>query len=206
MSSEQSVPDVGALIDHARTGDEAALGRLLAGYSAYLQLLGRLQLNRRLQGKIDAADVVQETFLEAARDFGQFRGRTEAELLAWLRQILAFNLANQVRRYLGTQRRDARLEQELAQDLEQSAQQWSQLLAASQSSPSKQAVRHEEAVRLADALGRLPDHYRDVVMLHSLQDLPFPEVARQMGRSVDSVEKLWVRALVQLRGLLEAPP
>src|SRR5438045_2970865 len=94
----------------ARSGSAAARGQLLELYTHYLTLLARLQIGRRLQGKVDAADLVQETFLRAHRDFAQFRGNTEAELLGWLRGILAANLAQLVRRYFGTRARDVRLE------------------------------------------------------------------------------------------------
>jgi RNA polymerase sigma-70 factor (ECF subfamily) len=161
-----------------------------------------LQIGRRLQGKVDPADLVQETFLEAHRDFAQFRGGTESELAGWLRQILATNTANQVRRYYGTQRRDVRLERELAVELDQSSRVLDHGLVASQSSPSQQAARREQAVLLADALSQLPDDYREVIILRHLEELTFPEVARRMERSVDSVEKLWARALVRLRRTL----
>ncbi len=186
----------------ARSGDGPALGRLLELYRNYLTLLAKLQVRRRLQSKVDAADLVQDTFLKAHRHFAQFRGDTEAELAAWLRQILAANVANLVRHYFGTRRRDVRLEQELANDLDQSSQAWSLGLVAHQSSPSQRAARREEAVRLADTLAQLPEDYGEVIVLRHLQGLPFAEVARQMGRSVDSVEKLWVRALARLRQLL----
>ena len=84
------------LLVQAREGSDAALGDLLQSYANYLALLARLEIGRRLQGKVDAADVVQETFLKAHRDFEQFRGTTEAEFVAWLRQILAANLAGLV--------------------------------------------------------------------------------------------------------------
>ena len=94
------------LLQLARAGRAAALGQLLEQFSPYLALLARLQIGRRLQGKADAADLVQETFLEAHRNFPRFRGRTEAEFVAWIRQILAGRLALLLRRYLGTQRCD----------------------------------------------------------------------------------------------------
>src|SRR5262249_19494528 len=97
----------------ARCGDGAALGRLLGRYRAYLTVLARLQIGRRLRGKVDASDPVQETFLKAHRHLDQFRGTTEEEWAAWLRQILAANLANLVRRYYHTRGRDVRIEQEL---------------------------------------------------------------------------------------------
>jgi RNA polymerase sigma-70 factor, ECF subfamily len=187
----------------ARSGDDLALGHLLELYRNYLSLLARLHISRRLQSKVDPADLVQETYLKAHRGFGQFRGTTEAELVAWLRQILAWNLANLIRHYLGTQGRDVRLERELADELDRSSHALNLGLAARGSSPSHRAARREEAVLLADALERLPPDYREAIILRHLEALTFPEVARRMGRTVDSVEKLWVRALARLRHLLK---
>src|SRR3954447_25708135 len=104
------------LLQEARGGDAATLGQLLELYRRYLALLARVQIGKRLQGKVDASDLVQETFLAAHRNFARFRGQTEAELVSWLRQILAANLADVFRRYLGTQGRDVRLEREIEAD------------------------------------------------------------------------------------------
>jgi RNA polymerase sigma-70 factor (ECF subfamily) len=202
-SAARSEPD--ELLKLARTGDRDALGQLLEMYGSYLALLARLEIGRRLRGKVDAADVVQETFLEAHRDFAQFRGATEADLVAWLRQILVTNLANLVRHY-GTKRRDVRLERELAVGVDQSSRVLDRGLIAMQSSPSQQAARREQSVLLANALERLPEHYRDIMILRHLEGLTFPEVARRTGRSLDSVKKLWARALAQLRDSMGASP
>lgn len=192
-----------ALLEAARTGDDRARGQLLDQYRNYLTLLARLQISRRLQSKVDPQDLVQETFLKAHRCFHQFRGGTEAEMAGWLRQILAANLANLVRHYYGTRGRDVRLECELVEELDRSSQGWNLGLAARQSSPSQRAARREEAVLLADALAELPPDYAEVIVLRQLEGLPFNEVAGRMGRSVDSVEKLWVRALARLRRQLQ---
>ncbi len=195
------------LLSLARAGDGDALGGLLELYRGYLALLARLQIGRHLQGKVDAADVVQETFLEAHKDFGQFQGHCEAELVAWLRRILATNLANVARHYLGTQRRDVRLERQLHDAMEQSSRVLDRALVAKVSSPSQQAARREQAVLLADALEQLPDDHREVIILRHLEGLTFPEVAARMGRSLDVVKKLWPRALARLRRVLgEDPP
>jgi RNA polymerase sigma-70 factor (ECF subfamily) len=183
----------------ARAGHDGALGHLLERYRAYLTLLARLQVGRRLQGKADPDDVVQETFLEAARHFPQFRGETEPELAAWLRKILAGCLAHLVRRYCGTQARDVRLERALEDDLDQSSRAIDRGLVATQSTPSQRASRREEAVLLADALAELPDDYREIIVLRHLEGLTFPQAAQRMGRSLDSVEKLWLRAVTRLR-------
>jgi RNA polymerase sigma-70 factor (ECF subfamily) len=192
------------LLQVARGGDAETLGKLLELYRRYLAVLARVQIGQRLQGKVDASDVVQETFLDAHRNFGRFRGSTEAQFVRWLRQILAAKLTDQVRRYLGAQGRDVRLERMIGDALDRSSVMLDRALAAPQSSPSQQAVRREQAVLLADALGQLTDDYREVIVLRHLEGLTFPEVARRMGRSQDSVEKLWMRALARLRGLLGA--
>lgn len=195
--------DTGRLLALARSGDRAALGQLLERYRSYLSLLARVQIGRRMQGKLDVADVIQETYLEAHRGVGQFRGSTEVQFLAWLRQILVGILANQVRRYFGTKRRDIRLERELQDGLDHSSVNLGSQLIAPQSSPSSQASRREQAVLLADAMEELPEDYREVIILRQLEGLTFPQVALRMGRTEDSVKNLWARALVRLRRLLE---
>src|SRR5947199_10526972 len=114
-------PGPESLLEEARSGDAVALGRLLEQYRHYLALLARLQIGRRLQGKVDASDLVQETFLDAHRHFPQFRGTTEGEFVSWLRQILAGRVALLVRHYHGTQRRDLNLEPQIAGELDQSS-------------------------------------------------------------------------------------
>src|SRR5262245_22923616 len=205
MSASESGP-AGELLRRGKAGCQEALGRLLIRYGNYLALLARLQVGRRLQGKVDASDLVQETFLKAHRDFACFRGASEAELLAWLRQILAATLAGSIRRYLGTQRRNLRLERQLTDEIDQSSQALGPLLASPHSTPSEQAARREQAVLLADALSKLPDHYREVIILHHLEGHSLAESARRMERSEDSVQKLWTRALIQLRQALGATP
>lgn len=190
------------LLRLVRAGDGSAAGRLLERYRGYLDLLVRVQIGRRLQGKVDSSDLVQETFLEAHGDFAGFRGTTEAELVAWLRQILARNLANQVRRYHRTQRRNVNLERDLMHELEQSSRVIDQGLVAKHSSPSQQAVRREQAVLLADALTHLPEAYRQVLVLRHLEGLTFPEVAIRMKRTVGAVKNLWARALIKINTTL----
>src|SRR5437773_4751771 len=153
------------LLRQARAGDAATLGRLLEVYRRYLALLARVQIGQRLQGKVDASDLVQETFLDAHRNFARFQGASEAQFVHWLRQILAAKLADLLRRYLGTQGRDVRLERELEAAFDRSSVLLDRGLVAAQPSPSQQAARREQSVLLADALEQLPDDYREVLML-----------------------------------------
>jgi RNA polymerase sigma-70 factor (ECF subfamily) len=198
--------DCELLLARARRGEQGALGRLLDRYRDYLTLMARVQIGRRLQGKADAADVVQEAYLEACRHFEQFRGSSEPELTAWLRQILATCLSRLVRHYYGTRARDVQLERTLEDEMAESSRALGIGLAAPHSTPSQQASRREQAVLLTEALGRLPADYREVLILRHLDGLTFPQVAECMGRTLDSVEKLWARALARMRLAFEKNP
>ncbi len=199
-------PHPGELLVQARAGSSPALGQLLERYRCYLNLLVRLRIGAQLQSKVDASDVVQETFLEAHRRFARFRGTTEAELLGWLRGILAGTLSHLTDHYLGTQRRNLRLECRLLDALVEPSHIREKALVSAQSSPSQQAARREQAALLANALDQLPQPYREVILLHHFQGLTFGEAARHMGRTVESVKKLWPRALARLGQTMGAAP
>jgi RNA polymerase sigma-70 factor (ECF subfamily) len=187
------------LLLEAREGDSATLGRLLEQYRNYLRLLARIEIGRKLQGKVDASDLVQEVFLDAHRYFPNFRGTAEPQFVQWLREILAGTLANQVRRYFGTQARDLRLERSIAADLDRSSVALGGIPVDPQPSPSEHVMRGEQSLLVADALSKLPPDYQTVIVLRHLEGLTFPQVAERMERSVDSVEKLWLRGLTQLK-------
>ncbi|MGQ0637718.1 MAG: sigma-70 family RNA polymerase sigma factor [Planctomycetaceae bacterium] len=187
----------------ALQGAESARGALLETYRNYLELLARVELGRRLRNKVDTADLVQETFLEAHRKFHYFRGRSEQEFAAWLREILTTKTALLVRHYVGTKGRDVRREVPLETNFDESSRLLERSLVALQGTPSQQVAQREQGVLLAEALARLPEDYREVVVLRHMEELTFPEISRRMGRSVGSVQQLWVRALERLRGLLK---
>ncbi len=108
-------------------------------------------------------------------------------------------LADQIRRYHGTGQRDPRLERALEVDVDRSSEGFARVLAAPTTSPSQRVVRHERAVRLAEALERLPAASRDVIALRHFEDLSFPEIASRMERTLDGAKNLWIRALARLR-------
>jgi RNA polymerase sigma-70 factor, ECF subfamily len=197
-----AINDPRELLYVARKGDPEALGRLLSMYCDYLRLLARVEIRRRLQSKLDASDLVQETLLEAQKSFGEFRGASEAEFVSWLRQVMALVVCGQIRRYFGTRKRDVHLERELRDSLDRSSLALARGLIDPRSSPSQQAARREQAVLLAETLAKLPEGYREVLILRHLEGQSFPEISRRMGRSLDSVEKLWVRGLAKLRKVL----
>jgi len=194
------------LLTAFRDGDPAAPEVLLCRYQPWLQLLARMQMDSQFQGKFSHSDVVQQTLLEAWRDLPQFRGGTEGELLAWLRQILAHVLAHEIRRYRGTQQRKLSCEVSMEAALADSSRRLGDFLAASGSSPSQQAERHEQEVRLADALATLPEDYQQVIILRNLEGLSHEETAARMQRSVGATRMLWVRALTRIKAAFAGPP
>src|SRR3954453_13814512 len=199
-------PTVNELINRVRAGEQGAREKLFDRYHAYLHVLARAQLGRHLRGKCDSSDVVQETLLEAHRDFAAFNGSAEPELLAWLRRILSHNLFNEARRFAAQQRdtsREISIDQVRA-GVEHSSVALARGLAADTPTPSQLASQRESAVRLADALAKLPDDYRDVLMLRIFEELPAEEVAQRMNRTAGAVRMLQMRALQALREVMGA--
>jgi RNA polymerase sigma-70 factor (ECF subfamily) len=190
------------LLQRARVGEAAALGQLLELYRNYLRLLARTQIDTALRGRLDPSDLVQETLLEAHRDFHQFEGATEKELTVWLRRILVRNLADQVKHYKA-KGRNLQRQESLEALLQRSSLAAQEALAKGISTPSSQAARREQAVLLADALTCLPTDYREVIVLRNLEQLKFEEIAQRMGRSSGAVRMLWTRALEKLSRVME---
>lgn len=180
------------------SGDD---GRDLEQYRSFLYLLARSHIGAQRQARLDPSGIVQQTLLDAHQKQFQFRGATEAELMAWLKQILANNLADAVRG-LARAKRDVGRERPLDQQLGDSFTRAEGWLAAVQSSPSQQAVRSEELLRLADALTSLPPTQREAIVLHHLQGLPLAEVGQQLDKTPAAVAGLLHRGLKRLRELM----
>lgn len=193
---------VSAMLADARLGSGEQLGRLLEHYKNYLRVLAMAQMEARLSSRLNPSDIVQETFFEAHRDFHQFRGRSSAELLAWLRSVLVNNLHRAVEHHLGAEKRDMRREVSLERidaSIEQSAVRLEQVLQDPGSSPSLRAQRQEREVALADQLAKLPRDYREVIVLRHLSGLPFDQIGERMQRSTGAVRMLWLRGVRELR-------
>lgn len=193
---------VADLLERARLGDPQGRERLFAACRSYLRLVASTQVEGWLQSKLDASDLVQQTLLEAHRDFDRFAGGTTAEWLGWLRKIMSHNAADLVRRYRGTAKRQARLEVPLAGPGDDSVERAGADPAAPGETPSQEFLLRDTELRVAGALEQLSDEHRQVVVLRNLQRLPFDEVAKQMGRTRPAAQMLWMRAIKKLQEAL----
>jgi RNA polymerase sigma-70 factor (ECF subfamily) len=199
-------PDVPRLLELARQGEVEQIGLLLELYRNYLAVLATTQISDRLRRRLSPSDVVQETMLAAYRDFGQFRGKTAHEFLAWLRRVLIHTIQRAVDVHLRAKRRDARREvsiEQLGGQLDRSAANFLHAFVDGGPSPSAAARQRESSVALADQLAKLPSHYRDVIVLRNLQGLSFDEVAQRMNRSSGAVRMLWLRAIDKFKRVYE---
>jgi RNA polymerase sigma-70 factor (ECF subfamily) len=174
-------------------------------YREYLRLLAQVQLDVRLQGKLDPSDIVQETLLKAHQARGHFIGSSEAEMAAWLRKILANTLTDALRRFT-SEARDVGAEHSLEATLQDSSRRLEAWLASEQSSPSQQAEHNERLLRLAGALAQLPDEQRRALELKHLEGWTVSAISHLLGRTEAGVAGLLRRGLLRLRQLLDQPP
>jgi len=197
---DTSLLDVGGLLDRARGGAQEDRDRLFAASRSYLGLVARTQVETHLQAKVDASDLVQQTLMEAHRDFERFQGASEGEWLAWLRRILAHNTADFIRRYRGTAKRAT--SREVSAPVGRSDRSTFIALgepADSIETPSQQMVRRDDQLAIAAALETLTPDHREVIVLRNLERLSFEEVAVRMGRTRPAVQMLWMRAIKKLQ-------
>jgi len=181
----------------AQGGSAEALGQTLEGCRRYLLWVARRELDPGLQARGGASDLVQETFLEAQRDFPQFSGTTEAELLAWLRRLLLNNLSNFVRHHRGTAKRC--VTDEVSLDSLQ-ANGGAETDFAGDSAPSSQQASDREQVELLRAaVARLPEEYQRIITLWHEEERSFEDIARQMGCAPNTVRNKWLKAIKQLQ-------
>jgi RNA polymerase sigma-70 factor (ECF subfamily) len=170
----------------------------------YLRVLARQTWPDRLRGKLDPSDIVQETLLEAHAGHARFQGTTEAELAAWLRAMLAHNIADAIKRF-GRDKRNAGRERALDDALAASSLRLQDCLAAAGRSPRSDVLHQEDLLQLSAAIESLPPDQRSAIELHHLQGLSLAETAARLQRSVGATAGLIHRGLAGLRKHLDRP-
>lgn len=170
-------------------------------FRSYLRFLARAHLDPRLRAKVDPSDLVQQTLLQAHQARASFSGDSPEQQAAWLRKILARNLAHAVRDQHRA-RRDVKRERSLDQALEASSVRLGDWLADGRSSPSQQLLRHERMLRVAAAVEGLPEAQREAVVLHYWQSWSLEQIAGQLDRTPAAVAGLLHRGLDKLKTVL----
>jgi RNA polymerase sigma-70 factor (ECF subfamily) len=168
----------------------------------YLLLVANQNLDHDLRAKVSPSDVVQETFLEAQRDFAQFHGNREEELLAWLRRIFTNNLANTARRFRADMRSVGREVPLVSPD---DSQDGARDLCSDTPTPSQRVINQEDLTALEGAVAQLPEHYRQVLRLRYERHLPWAAIGAEMRCSDEAARKLWARAVAALEQELSPP-
>jgi RNA polymerase sigma-70 factor (ECF subfamily) len=185
------------MLHNARAGEGDALGGLLKQWRDYLLVVANDNLDDGIRAKESPSDLVQETFLEAKRDFAQFHGKCEEEFRAWLTRILKNNLAAAAKKYRDTEKRDVSREVPLSGpddsghvplDLPQDTP-----------LPCERVIGQEDLAALHQALARLPERYRQVLGLRYERQLGFEAIGGEMGCSAEAARKVWARALAALQ-------
>ena len=200
--SNPSNSDFMRLLSAARAGDSEATGQLLQWYANYLNILASSRLDRRLARRLNPSDIVQEAMMAAHRDFGDFRGKSQGELLCWLRTILIHTLHRSFDRHLKVEKRDIRREisiDAVSQKMDDSAQGIVEVIPGQFDPPSAAMRRSESESAVAEHLAKLKPDYQQVIQLRIFQGLSFEETAKAMDRSNGAVRMLWLRALDALK-------
>jgi len=192
---------IAPLLEQARAGSAPAIGSLLEAARGYLLLQAEQQLPVSLRTKVGPSDIVQETAIDANRDFLRFRGTTQEELYAWLRTILQNNVRDAVRRFEMSQKRSAKREASLSVVVDRSG---ISTLQSAGNPPDRSAIRREDAALLTHVLARVPADHQAVLRLRYWEGLTFPQIAARLGRTDEAVRKLWYRALARLNAELES--
>ena len=203
--SDSSFPTL-SLLQEARQGDAQSLGVLLRKYFRYLNSLSRGHLDERIGVRVGASDIVQDTLLEAHRDFSKFSGTTIEEFTGWLRRILFNNLATAIEKHVLADKRDVRKRQSLDQEVgraDQSHARLARYLQQDMTSPSTPMQRDESLGQLLMAIDQLPPDYQQVIKMRHFEDLSFAQIAQRLDRNSGAVRMLWVRAVEKLRSCLE---
>ena len=196
--------DAARCLAAARAGSQQALGQVLETFRGYLLLIADREMDPELRAKGGASDLVQETFLEAQRDFGRFHGNSADELRAWLRRLLLNNVANFTRQY--RERAKRQVGREIPLEAGGSSHERGAGLEADTLSPSGEALAHEQAEALAQAVQRLPPDYRQVLALRHEEQLSFEEIGQRMQRTANAARMLWLRAVERLQKEMGVSP
>jgi RNA polymerase sigma-70 factor (ECF subfamily) len=200
--------DAADLLARARAGDQAAVNDLFTRHRGRLRRMVEIRLDRRLQGRIDASDVIQDAYLDVVSRLDEYLRDPRLPLFLWLRLVVGERLLKLHRHHLGTQGRDVCREVSLyrgALPQASSAALAAQLL-GKHTSPTQAVARAERILRLQEALNTLDPLDREILSLRHFEELTITETAQVLDITEAAAAKRYLRALKRLRELLAALP
>jgi RNA polymerase sigma-70 factor (ECF subfamily) len=206
--SETIVPEYAELLALAASGDEQAMTDLLSRYRDRLRQMINLRLDRRLYGRVDASDIVQEAVIEAARRLPDYAAKPPMEFYLWLRQLATQKLIDTHRRHLGAKKRSAGNDVSLYRGAlpEASSASLAHHLLGRLTTPTTAARRAELQLKIQEALNSLDEVDREVLVLRHFEQLSNQETAQVLGLSRSAASKRYIVALARLREHLSGVP
>lgn len=204
----ENPPEIQALLERAARGDEQSIGELLSGQRSRLKRMVHLRLNRRLQGRVDDSDVIQEAWIDAARKLPEYAVEPKLPFFLWLRNLVGLKLIEVHRRHLGTQLRDADLEVSLHRGAlpEANSVSLAAHLLGTFTSASQAAIKAETRILVQEALNSMDPIDREVLALKHFEQLSTAEIAQVLGLSKAGAGSRYLRAIKRLRGVLSQIP
>lgn len=194
---------ISRLIPPSKEGDQDARQQLLSQIQDYVNLMAARHMDKSLQPKAGPSDIVQQSLTQVVQNFDQFRGQTAAEFRGWLKTIV-INEMGKMRRNFRAEKRNIARERPMAErQAEDSVNQTKHSPADKNPTPSSEAIVAEQIESFYEIMGQLPPDYAEVIRLRSIERMSFKEVAESMGRTHDSVTKLWYRAILKFEELLK---
>ncbi len=197
-----------SLIDRAGGGDSAALAELFGRYRKRLRAMVRLRLDRRLQGRVDPSDVLQEAYLDVAQQLSSYQAKPEMPFYLWLRLTTGQRLMRLHRQHLGAAVRDAGREVSLHRGAlpQASSVSLAAQLLGKMTSASKAVERAEIQLQLQAALNGMDEMDREIIALRHFEELSNAEAAQVLGLEPSAASKRYIRALKRLQEILKSIP
>jgi RNA polymerase sigma-70 factor (ECF subfamily) len=204
-SDDHSVAD---LLTRIRQGDQCAVNELFALYQDRLKRMVQLRLDRRLQGRVDASDVLQDALLAVSSKLNEYLADPKVPFFLWLRTLTGLKLAELHRRHLGTQLRDANRQVSIYRGAlpEANSMSLAAQLLGKFTSPSQSALKAERRIKLQEALNSMDPVDREILALRHFEQLTNAETAAVLGLSESGAAARHMRAIKRLKTLLEQTP
>lgn len=190
-------------VKDGKTQQNETFNEVLCQHRERLKRMVSVRMNQKLQGRLDASDVIQDTFVEAARALESYLDSPKISVFMWLRKLAGEKLIQAHRKHLGAEKRTAHREQAIFGGVPAATSQVIAIqLSGKLTSPSIAAQKQESKDELMQALEQMGEIDREILMLRHFEQLSNKETAEVVGMNYEAVKKRYIRALDKLRELM----